>query len=381
MRILLIGEYSRLHNSLKEGLEALNHEVTIVGTGDKFKNFPVDLSIAPKIISSNLVLAYLNKVTLRALKFNLESIEKGIRFYLLLPKLKNYDIVQLINSNAIETFPSWQINLFRKLFSQNHKIFLLICGEDTPIVDFLLKSKLKYSILTPYFYDKKLKSKYSYTLKYTSKKYRKLYDYIANKCNGIIVSDLDYQIPMSQAKSNFTFIPNPINTNKITLIENKIEDRIIIFHGINTLSSIKKGNVFFEEALKIIKEKYPSKIKIITANDLPYETYQKLYNKAHIVLDQVYSYDQGYNALEAMAKGKVVFTGAEKEFESFYGITEKVNVNALPDVTYLVNELSFLIENPEQIENISKRARAFIDKEHDYIQIAKKYLITWTKPR
>ncbi|MBK9224430.1 MAG: hypothetical protein IPO23_06900 [Flavobacterium sp.] len=61
MKILLIGEYSRLHNSLKEGLESLNHEVTIVGTGDKFKNFHVDISIAPKIISSNLVLAYLNK--------------------------------------------------------------------------------------------------------------------------------------------------------------------------------------------------------------------------------------------------------------------------------------------------------------------------------
>ena len=45
MRILLVGEYSRLHNSLKEGLLTLNHEVKIVGTGDDFKNFPVDFSI------------------------------------------------------------------------------------------------------------------------------------------------------------------------------------------------------------------------------------------------------------------------------------------------------------------------------------------------
>ena len=142
MKILLIGEYSRLHNSLKEGLESLNHEVTIVGTGDKFKNFPVDLSIAPKIISSNLVLSYLNKITLRAFKFNLESIEKGIRFYFILPQLQNYDVVQLINSNAIETFPRWSISLLRKVFSKNHKIFLLICGEETPIIDVLLKNNL-----------------------------------------------------------------------------------------------------------------------------------------------------------------------------------------------------------------------------------------------
>jgi hypothetical protein len=42
MKILLVGEYSRLHNSLKEGLAALGHTATIVGTGDDFKKYPVD---------------------------------------------------------------------------------------------------------------------------------------------------------------------------------------------------------------------------------------------------------------------------------------------------------------------------------------------------
>ena len=45
MRILLLGEYSRLHNSLKEGLVQLGHEVIIVGDGDDFKDYPVDFSI------------------------------------------------------------------------------------------------------------------------------------------------------------------------------------------------------------------------------------------------------------------------------------------------------------------------------------------------
>ena len=49
MRILLIGEYSRLHNSLKEGLLHLGHDVTLVGDGDDFKNYPVDYSIDSKI--------------------------------------------------------------------------------------------------------------------------------------------------------------------------------------------------------------------------------------------------------------------------------------------------------------------------------------------
>ena len=45
MKILLVGEFSRLHNSLKEGLLALNHDVLLIGEGDNFKNYPIDIFI------------------------------------------------------------------------------------------------------------------------------------------------------------------------------------------------------------------------------------------------------------------------------------------------------------------------------------------------
>ena len=53
MKILLLGEYSRLHNTLKEGLLLLGHEVVLVGDGDGFKNFPVDISIKPNFTNNN----------------------------------------------------------------------------------------------------------------------------------------------------------------------------------------------------------------------------------------------------------------------------------------------------------------------------------------
>ena len=129
--------------------------------------------------------------------------------------------------------------------------------------------------------------------------------------------------------------------------------------------------------MELIKVKYASKIEIIIAENLPYQTYINQYNKAHIILDQVYSFDQGYNALEAMAKGKVVFTGAENEFIKYYNLTEKVALNALPDLDYLVKELDYLIENPNEIIAIGTRARKFIEKEHNYIAVAEKYLSKW----
>jgi hypothetical protein len=39
--------------------------------------------------------------------------------------------------------------------------------------------------------------------------------------------------------------------------------------------------------------------------------------------------------------------------------------------------LSFLIENPEEIIAIGKRARAFIEKEHDYEKISDKFISAW----
>ena len=80
MRILLIGEYSRLHNSLKRGLVELGHDVTLVGTGDLFKNYPVDISIKPTLFSYKTIPLFIRKVFLRLIKKDLAQCEIGYRF-------------------------------------------------------------------------------------------------------------------------------------------------------------------------------------------------------------------------------------------------------------------------------------------------------------
>jgi glycosyltransferase involved in cell wall biosynthesis len=168
-----------------------------------------------------------------------------------------------------------------------------------------------------------------------------------------------------------------MNLDKFPITELDIKDKIIIFHGINRESYFKKGNDFFEKALVIIKAKYADKVAILVTENVPYASYISSYNQAHIVLDQLYGHDQGSNALEAMAKGKVVFTNASEAFAKHYNVTEKIAINALPDVDYLVAQLSFLIENPEELIAIGKSARLFIEKEHDYSKITEKYLKIW----
>ena len=378
MKILLLGEYSRLHNSLKEGFVTLGHEVSIVGCGDKFKQFPVDYSIYARICNDNKIANLLYRGIRKVIGLDFEKIEKAIRFYLLIPKLNDYHHVQLINSDALETYPILSRFLYKKLFKNIQSRSLLICGDETPIVDYLIKKEFKYSVLTPYFEDNSIEKEFQFPLKYRKNSYRKTFDWLKENCQNLITSDLDYEIPMRKMGFQTTFIPNPINTDKITFQNIEIEDKIVIFLGINRLSYIKKGINYFEKALEIIQKKYADKVEIIITENLPYNEYILQYNKAHVLLDQVFAYDQGYNALEAMAKGKVVFTGAETEFLNQYNVHEdEVCSNALPNENEIATKLSFLIEHPEKISKISKNARKFIEKEHDYRVIAKKYLGCW----
>ena len=378
MKILLLGEYSRLHNSLKEGLIALGHEVTIVGCGDKFKKFPVDYSIYARICNDNKIANFLFKGIRKVSGLDFEKIEKAIRFYLLLPKLNNYQHVQLINSDALETYPILSRFLYKKLFRKIKNRSLLICGDETPIVNYWFQKELKYSVLTPYFEDNSLKNQFQFPLKYRKENYRKTFNWLKENCQQLITSDLDYEIPMQKMGFSTTFIPNPINTDKIVFQPLENTNKTIIFLGINRLSYIKKGIIYFEKTLEIIREKYTNKVEIVISENLPYSEYISIYNKAHIVLDQVFAYDQGYNALEAMAKGKVVFTGAETEFLNQFQLQEdEVCINALPDENKIAAKLSYLIEHPEKIIEISENARNFIEKEHNYKTNATKYLACW----
>lgn len=410
MRILLVGEYSGLHNTLKEGLLALGHEVTLVGTGDNFKNYPVDLSIEATFFKNGLP-NLLRQLIFRITRKDLAHWEYGYRLKKLLPQLAGFDIIQLISETPIYAPLETEFRLLEKLKQQNAKMFCLCTGTDYTFMKACVEGRYRYSLLDPYLADKSLADEYRYALPYLTRRYKKHHEKIRELVSGYIATDIDYHIAMEGQPKYLGIIPNPVKTRQTSLeqseqfrpkerknvkrqttnderhigtrkpstINHQPSTPIVIFHGINRWNYHKKGNRFFEAALDIIGKKYGERVKIITAENMPHSEYLKAYDSCHILLDQVYAYDQGYNALEAMAGGKVVFTGAEKEFYEYYGLTEKVAVNALPDVGAIVAELSDLIENPESITQIGCRANEFINREHDFAAIARNYLLAWNK--
>ncbi len=377
MKILLVGEYSRLHDSLKEGLVHLNHDVTIVAANDGFKNYAVDLPIKKKYQKG--LIKKIKNLIYRFSKIDLESLQIKKQIINLKPKISDFDVVQFINEASFGCTATIEKDIFDLISSWNKNVFLLSCGTDYISVKYAHDQKPRYSILTPYLNgnDQFISS---YGLKFLAPEYKALHQHIYKSIKGVIASDLDYHLPLLNHPKYLGLIPNPINTETLEFQNLNIKDKIVIFHGINSHNYYKKGNDIFEIALAIVNEKYADKIKIVTVRSLPYNEYIKTYNTAHIMLDQIYAYDQGFNALEGMAKGKVVFTGAEKEWLSYYNIEENtVAINALPDAEAIAKSLEWLILNPEKIIEISNNARQFVEKHHNYITCSKTYLKTWQK--
>ncbi len=378
MKILLVGEFSRLHNSLKEGLLALGHEVVLVNNGDGFKNYPADISIRAAFLKSKLG-NIPRQIWFRIFKFDLALLEHGIRFWLISNKLKNFDVVQLINETPIQTNSKLELFLLKRIFKQNNKVFLMCCGIDYTTVSHMLQQKDRYSVMNSYFENiPAAKKQYDYFFDFLTKSHQKIHQFLYQNISGVIASDLDYVAPLIANEKHLGMVANPINIDKIGNVETTISGKISIFLGINSGNSYTKGVSFFEKALAIIQQKYSNLVEIKITTDIPYSDYQKYFEKANIILDQVYGFDQGFNALEAMSKGKVVFTGAETEFLKHYNLKEdEVAINALPDVDYLVEKLSYLIENPSEIQRIGKNAVQFIIKEHHYVTQAQKYVTLW----
>ena len=111
MRILLLGEYSNVHATLAEGLRQLGHEVTVVSNGDFWKDYPRDIDVSRP-------------------KGRLGGVRLMMRILHLLPRLRGFDVVQLINPMFFELRAERLFPIYRYLRRHNGKMVLCAMGMD-----------------------------------------------------------------------------------------------------------------------------------------------------------------------------------------------------------------------------------------------------------
>lgn len=369
MRILLVGEYSGFHNALKHGLQQLGHEVTIAGGGDGFKQFPVDIMLGgsrPRGRFQRKLRSLRERFTGQR-KWDKEVLS---RFRESENQLQNFDIVQFINSNSLACSPRVEREIMEDLIAKNGKVFLAACGDDTPYTDYLVNKHQGYSILQHPKASNIPKHHFQFTHKYLIPEYRENFDFLADVAEAIIPCVADFEMALTDHPKAVPGIPLPVIVPDVESRTSSSTPTILL--GINRMNYYKKGIPYFEEALRALQEQSAIQVNVKIVEDLPIAEYRKLYSKTDILLDQVLTYGQGYNALDAMARGKVVFCGNPK-VSSIPKHEDVPIINAEPNVADLTQKLLQVCNDPDQMQSVGKQARQYVQQYHDSLVVARQY--------
>ena len=314
MKILLLGEYSNVHATLSAGLRQLGHESTVLSNGDFWKNYPRDLNLERK-------------------PGKLGGIAYLARLLRMLPRLKGYDIVQLINPMFLELKAQHIRPFYNYLRRNNRRIVLGAYGMDWYWVNTCSTTMpLRYSVCYEAYFPQKT-----------------------------------------------SFIPYPI-----TPISDQPCHRcgklINIFIGISRNRSEYKGTDIMLQAARDFCARHPHVAELKVAEGVPFNEYQELMNQSDIILDQLYSYTPSMNSLLAMSKGIVVVGGGEPEN---YAILDEQKlrpiVNVTPSYESVYAELEKLLLNPERIERMKCESIDYVRKHHDFIRVAAQYANLYEK--
>lgn len=360
LKILLMGEYSNVHATLAEGFRALGHEVTVVSNGDFWKDYPRDIDLQ-RSTGRWGGMAYLAKVVA------------------CLPRLRGYDVVQLINPMFLELKAQRIAPIYRYLRRHNKKVFLGAFGMDYYWVhENITRKPLRYSdfnIGTQLRNDEPaLTERHDWVG--TAKE--RLNRMIAADCDGIIAGLYEYWAcysPLFPKKT--TFIPYPIKpkAQKTGVCCGEQHHPLRLFIGISRGRSAYKGTDIMLAAAQAVCRKYPKQTELRVAEGVPFSQYTQMLEGADAILDQLYSYTPSMNPLEAMSRGIICVGGGEPENYEILGDTDlKPIINVQPTYSSVYQSLEWMVTHPEDIPRLKAGSIEYIARYHHYRKVAQRYI-------
>ncbi len=357
MKILLIGEYSNVHATLAAGLKALGHEATVLSNGDFWKDYPRDIDLVRKP-------GHWGGLTYMA------------RLAALLPRLRGYDIVQLINPLFLELKAERMGSIYDYLRRHNKKMVMGAFGMDWYWVNCCVNDKLlRYSDFNIGDRLRDDAEAMLYRREWTGTAKETLNKKIAADCDAIVAGLYEYWVsyhPTFPEKT--TFIPYPIKMPDAAPIQWRQGEKVKVFIGINRERSAYKGTDIMLRAAQEVQRRHPDKMELRIAESVPYAQYCEMMDGSDMILDQLYSYTPSMNPLLAMSKGIVCVGGGEPEnYEILGEQTLRPIVNVLPNEASVTAQIEAIVLHPEQLPGLQRDSAAYVRKHHDYMKVAAAY--------
>lgn len=361
MKILLLGEYSNVHNVLAKGLRTLGHDVTVASDGDSWKNYPRDIDL------------YRSPGRVGKLRYVL-------RLLMSLPKMKGYDIVQLINPMFLELKAERHFSVYNYLRRNNKKVIMGAFGMDyywmhvndtvKPLrySDSNIGENLRLDFVTE-----------AYREEWIGTEKQRLNEYIASDSDTVVAGLYEYWVTynaVSHLREKLRFIPFPIECTNPEVPRKSCHDgKIRFFIGVSGSRHVYKGTDIMLEAVETLKRNYPDMVELRIASKVPFAEYQHMMNTSDCILDQLYSYTPAMNALLAMSKGIIVVGGGEPENYEILGEKElRPIVNVQPTYESCYHELEQLVLHPERIPDLQRQSVEYVRRHHDYVKVAREYV-------
>lgn len=369
MKILLIGDYSNYNYCLSIGLTRLGHDVTVASNGSRWMDTArhIDLS-RPLAGKAGGALLWLRLRTLLA------------------RDLRGYDVVAINNPIFVDLQPHRVMSLFRMLKRHNGSVFLTAMGTDSVYVRMCLAddSPLRYNEFridgkrAPYAVEHP-EIEEAWLRMPLSDHCRRIYENIDGAVSALYEYHLALERVLPSDMVAYGGIPVDLASVQRT-VGDTVPDRVTLFLGRHRDRMVEKGTDRLEAAARAVVGEMPDRCRLEIIENVPYARYLELLGKAHIILDQLYSYTPATNALLGLARGMTVMTGAEPEYYDFIG--ERVNrpvINAVPDDAMLADQLRALVSQPEMIPRRAEAGRRFVSQHNSNDTVAGRFADFWMR--
>lgn len=361
MKILLLGEASFVHSTLRKGFGELGHKVTLVSAGCIW-DCPRDIDI-----SRNMRWGKLSGLKV------IWTILKNLNVFI------GNDIVQMNDFHTIPLKLGWNELFFKFIKRFNKKVVRGCWGDDSVVFDAQAQGILAYS-------DTHIGTK---VINVEENKWRIEEQHLPEfvSCSRYVNSHADafaaclyeYYVYYNrdEYRSRLHYLPLPIEIPEAKDIRVKgAQWPIKVLVGIQKRRDFIKGASIIGNLVERIAEENPYKVEVIRVYDVPYSDYCMMLEEADVLVDQLYSYTPAMNSLAAMARGTVVIGGGEEEYYEFIGEKELrpiINVRPCQD-EYNMNVLRDALLTPGRISQLSRQSADFVRKHHDYMKVSKQYI-------
>lgn len=369
MKILFAGDASNMHNCLAQELRRMGHEAVVASDGSRWMDTQRDINLLRR------------PGKLGALRYVMD-VQRA------LPRMKGFDIVEIASPIFLRLRPYRNAKVFDYLKANNRCMVLSALGTDMVYYDachdghtFRYSDYMLGDEPSPYVGSSEYIAQEQDNWKQPFM--REHSDHILAGIDGAVACLYEYYAvyrPLLGDKVAYAGIP--IDTQELTFRPlDQAPDKVRLFIGIQRDRHVIKGTDKLLAAMKRIHDRYPGLTELEVVENLPYDEYTRRMRESHVIVDQLYSYTPGTNALIAMAQGLVAVSGGELEYYDLIGETANrpiVNVSPLIEGD-IDNKLSWLVEHRDQLPQMARASRAFVEKHNAVSVVARRYLDFWNK--